>query len=418
MQVFNLLVIVAGLTGIGISVLALAMREQVFTILTNMTIAVASFLLLIIAGKTKRYQLCGRLLVIVLFFILFPAVYLLGGGYNSGLQYIFLLAFTFTLFLLDRYERVVVLILETVIYAFCFTAYYFNPEVSLVQNTEQNNFLFSTLNFVIVSVVLLIILLIRNRLVNNKQKEILELGLELSSRNDELAQYDNMKSDFLATVAHEINTPLAIIAASSSDTLDLLDEESINTEDIIENQKIIQQRVKLIDNIIEDLMDTVAIEKGRLKLNLEPADMASLIKNVCGVQHKKLDINNNNVVFELPPGLKPILIDKQRIEQVLINLLSNAFNHTKNGTITIKLVHRNGKQTVSIIDNGAGMDKEMARIVLKQYVSTKADYWKHGIGLYICRQIISAHKGEIWIDSEKGYGTNISFTLMEEPGNE
>ena len=65
-------------------------------------------------------------------------------------------------------------------------------------------------------------------------------------------------------------------------------------------------------------------------------------------------------------------------------------------------------------DNGEGMDDEMVRIALRQYVSTKADYWRHGIGLYICRRIVLAHGGDIRIESELGQGTAIYFTLLED----
>ena len=79
--------------------------------------------------------------------------------------------------------------------------------------------------------------------------------------------------------------------------------------------------------------------------------------------------------------------------------------------ITVKLTRTDKNQIVGVTDTGEGMDMEMARIALKQYVSTKADYWRHGIGLYICRQIITAHGGDIWIDSEKGRGTTVTVTL-------
>jgi len=223
-----------------------------------------------------------------------------------------------------------------------------------------------------------------------------------------------MKSDFLATVAHEINTPLAIISASSQDTLDLLKETPLNTEEITDNQMMIERRVKLIDNILLDLMDTVAIEKGRLSLNRHPVNLGELLKNVCDIQFKQIDINNNSIIYDFQPDLPYIWVDPSRLEQVMINLLSNAVRYTDNGIITIKLIKTENKQIVSVIDNGEGMDVEMARVILKQYVSTKADYWRHGIGLYICRQIIAAHGGDIWIKSEKGHGTSVFFSLTEE----
>jgi len=370
-------------------------------------------MMLRIAEKRQSYHHCSWLVVIVIFFLIFPTIFLLGGGYHNGIGYVFLLAFVFTAFLLDGREKVFALVVEICLYVACYIAFYVNPEVSIIPDTEQNHFIFSISVFAVTSIILSFVLLLRNRIVKNWQREIINLNAELTNRNEELAQYDEMKNEFLATVSHEVNTPLAIIAASSSDTLDLLNEESLNKEEIVENQEIIQKRVKLIDNIITDLIDTVAIEKGRLTLSREPVDLATHIEEICGSQHKLLDVNNNCIVFDLPAGLPMLWVDKLRIDQVLTNLLSNAFRHTKSGVITIKLAKAGSKQTVSVADNGVGMDAEMARIALRKYVSTKSDHWRHGIGLYLCRQIIAAHHGEIWINSEKGQGTTVSFSIQE-----
>jgi signal transduction histidine kinase len=228
-------------------------------------------------------------------------------------------------------------------------------------------------------------------------------------------QYDQMKSDFLATVAHEINTPLAVIAASGGDTVDLLNESPLNIDEIKENQLVIEKKVKLIDNIILDLMDAVAIETGKLTLNRQLVNLSEFLKNTCNAHHKQLDLNNNRIAYAFQTALPQIWLDPLRIEQVIVNLLSNAFRHTTNGIITVKLKQADGGgQIVSVTDNGEGMDMEMARAVLKQYVSTKKDYWRHGIGLYICRRIVSAHGGDIWIESEKERGTTVYFTLKGE----
>ena len=412
-QVFNLLVIVGILTGIGGTVIAAFLRVHVSIIIVIIAISVFSFLNLRFADKRKNYHLCSWLQVTAVFFVIFPAIYLFGGGYNNGIGYLFLLSFVFTVFLLDGYERIAALVTEILLYAACYMVTYLIPWITLIPITERNHFMFSILIFSVTSIILSVVLMMRNRLVSNKQREIVELNNELTDRNEELAQYDEMKNEFLATVAHEINTPLAIIAASSSDTLYLLDEEPLNKEEIVENQEIIRQRVKLIDNIMTDLMDTVAIEKGRLKLNREPVDMAAHIERICDTQHKKLDTNKNSITYDLQAKLQPVWVDKLRIEQVLVNLLSNAFRHTQAGTILLKLEQSGDRQTVSVIDNGAGMDKEMARIALRKYVSTKSDHWRHGIGLYICRQIVTAHNGDIWINSEKGHGTTVSFSIQE-----
>lgn len=415
-QFYNLLAIIGMSVGIVAAIINFMIKEQVSTIIIDLIIALMSFVLLTIAEKWKCYLICNRAAVIIMFIIIFPLLFFSYGGYKSGASCFFVVAVIFTAHLLDKSERIAALAGELVIYVFCLLTTYYLPQTTVVLAANHTHIyiLDTILNFILSCIVLLLAFTLRTSMINIRQTQIQELNRELIARNETLAQYDKMKSDFLATVAHEINTPLAIIAASSSDTLDLLKESPLNMNEITGNQMIIEKRVKLIDNIMTDLMDTVAIENGRLSLTRLPTQMSELIRNICDAQLSRPDANGNQVVYDFEQGLPPIWADPMRIEQVMTNLLSNAFRHTTNGIITIKLTRADSSQIVSVTDNGEGMDSETARIVLKQYVSTKADYWRHGIGLYICRRIVTAHGGEIWIDSKKGRGTTVSFSLKEE----
>jgi signal transduction histidine kinase len=236
-----------------------------------------------------------------------------------------------------------------------------------------------------------------------------------------------MKSDFLAAVAHEIRTPLDFIVAGSRDTLDLLEDTPINTGEIIDNQEKIRQRAMRIDGIVMDLMDAVAIENGRLSLSRQLIRLSEFLKSACGAGLKKPDAGDNRIVYDLEQGLPRVWADPARIEQVMANLISNAVRHTKGGVITVKLARgeKAGKQEksqiVSVTDNGEGMGAEVAEAAFQKYAPSPGrggKHWRHGIGLYVCRQIVSAHGGEIWIDSEKGRSTTVSFSLMEEHEDE
>ena len=417
-QIFHLLAIVGIITGLACSGAGFFLNDNILDTFISIFITVLAFLLLRLAERFNQYRLCSWLTVVIVFLIVFPVLYFTYGGYESGAPMGFFVAFTFTALLLDKYERIAALAVEYILYTAVILFDFYNPEFALIAQTRYNSVFLVLTCFTLVSVLLLIVLSIRAKMFRNRQEQIEELNRELIVRNESLAQFDQMKSDFLATVAHEINTPLAVIAASSNDTLDLLKETPLNLEEIIENQVVIDRRVKLIDSILLDLMDTVAIETGRLSLNRQPVYLPDLLKNVCDAQFKRLDVNDNSISYDFLQGTQKLWADPQRIEQVMTNLLSNACMHTKNGHITVKLTREAQNQIVSVIDDGEGMDAEMARIVLRQYVSSKADYWRHGIGLAICRRIIVAHGGEIWVKSEKGRGTTISFSLRQEVGYE
>lgn len=415
-QFFNLLSFVGIIAGLFIAALSLFLHEQPIAIIIDVAISLLALALLLIAEKTKAYRLSCWILVVVVFLIMFPLIFVKFGGYMTGVSSFLILAIIFTGHMLEKKDRVVALALESVIYIACCAVVYYYPDVSVLP--DRTVVLEVILNFILSGTLIMFIIMLRSRMLRLRHEQTEELNRELTARNETLALYDNMKSDFLATVAHEINTPLAVISASSNDTLDLLKETPLNMDEIISNQQLIERRVKLIDSILLDLMDTVAIENGRLTLSRQPVSLAHLITSVCGAQYKKMDTNFNSLMYDLQPDLPDIWLDPSRIEQVLTNFLSNAFRHTQGGTVIIKLIRANGNQIVSVTDNGEGMDAEMARIALKSYVSTKADYWRHGIGLYICRRIIAAHGGDIWLESEKGRGTCVSFMLKEDTGYE
>ena len=459
-QSFNMLMFV-GILGLAVfSVINAATRRSYNSSIIQLACATLLFILLRVTERKKCYRISSLISVIAVSIIVTPVSFFNCGGYRGGMPGFFILSIIFTSILLEKIDRIVMIVIEFALYIGCCLYDYYNPGVAAILPTEFDYVLDVILGFFFPSILLLFIGQLRDRMARYKQEEIRELHLECTVRNEILEQYDTMKSDFLATVAHEINTPLAVISASSNDTLDLLEESPLNITEIEENQKVIVRRVKLIDSILLDLMDTVAIEKGRLSLSRQPTDLAELIRNMCDSQFKKLDVNNNKIVCELQPNLPKIWVDPPRIEQVMLNLLSNAIRHTTNGIISIKLEQleqqeqselpgesgqpdrprqpdqreqryqlrqpeqlgqqgqSNNRQVVRVSDNGEGMDAEMTRIVFRQYVSNKEDFWRHGIGMYICRRIIVAHGGDIWADSEKGRGTTITFTLREGPDYE
>ena len=374
--------------------------------------------MLYVAEKKKCHRQCGWVVVIAVFMLAFPALFFTAGGYRSGMPCFFIFAFIFTAIMLEGHERTAALAVEFVLYIACCLIGYYRPE-TVTHYASESVYVFDVITGVAVSGLLLLsVVLLHLRMYHIRQTQINELNRELEARNETLTRFDKMKSDFLAAVAHEISAPLAVIAASSHDTLCLLKESPMNMTEIRDNHERIEKRVMLIDGIVTDLMDTVAIESGRLPLNRRLVNLSELLTDVCGAFFKQFDKNNNRIAFDLQPGLPQIWADPARIGQVMTNLLSNAVRHTKDGVITVKLSKTGKRHIISVSDDGEGMDAETAKVALKEYVSTRQAHWRHGIGLHVCRQIVLSHGGEIWIDSEKGHGTTVCFALAEESDGE
>ena len=211
-----------------------------------------------------------------------------------------------------------------------------------------------------------------------------------------------------------MKNPLNAINLYARDTLELMGEEEPDVSMIQSNQQVIEKMVVRIDRILTDLKDTVAIEQGRLALNLAPMRLSKLLKEVSGTYFGKDASGGNELVLDMDENLLPISADYARIMQVVTNLLSNAIQHTKAGRIRITLYKQGGEQIVVIADNGEGMKEELQEQVFKGYISSDKEYWRHGIGLYVSHQIIEAHGGRIWIESKLGEGTTVTFTLPDE----
>ena len=413
-QFYNLMAFLGIISGLAVSVLAIFLKSGIVIFAFDFAIAAISYVMLRVAEKSRRYLLCTWVLVVLVFMIAFPVLFFTCGGHKSGTSAFFILAMFFAALMLEKKQRIVALCLEFAIYSVCCLLTYYRPEMLTVLPSDFVYAVHSILNFASCGTVLLFGVLLRNRMIDTRQLRIKELNLELEAKNEELLRYDQQKSELLNIVSHEINGPLAIISASSGDTLDLCAESLPCISEIRQNQAIIEKRVRQIDNILMDLTDAAAIENGRLSLSCQSVQMGELLADICTAQFHKLDTNNNTVAQKLQQALPCVWADPQRIEQVMINLLANAARHTNGGIITVSLKKSGDAQIVGVEDTGEGMDENMAQLAFEHYASTKADAWRHGIGLYICRQIVSAHGGEIWLESERGRGTAIFFSLPEE----
>jgi signal transduction histidine kinase len=413
-QVFNLLGFAGAAAGIIVAVVSAAQNAGAVTVGLNLSSSALAAALLRTAGKKISYRAAGWVIVIAVFMIAFPALFFSMGGYRSGMPCFFIFAIIFTAILFEKYERIAVLSVEFALYAGCCLVAFFYPE-TVHDFQDEIDYVSDVITGIVVSgVLLLLVVLLHIRMYHVREMQIEELNRELEARNETLIKYDKMKSGFLATVAHEISTPLTAIMGSSADTMELLKESPVNMDEIMGNHERIEKKVMLIDGIVTDLMDTVAIENGRLSLSRRLVKLSGLLQSVCDKGPKRSNARNNRVVLDFIGKLPPLWADPARIEQVMTNLLSNADRHTKDGLITVTLARTGKGQTVSVADSGEGMEPEIAEAALKEYVTSRAENWRHGYGLYICRQIILSHGGAIWIESERGRGTTVSFTLAEE----
>ena len=379
------------------------------TAIVSFVMMFLSVLLLIYAVKTGNYQKCYGITIVFIFLIFFPILFFQSGGYKSGVPAVFIFAVLFTVLMLEEKKAIIISILELIEYAgICIIAYLY-PEKVVYYANEKEILMDIVFSYSWIGIICMMVLVSHIREYSYQRKI-------LKQQNEQLKYYDEVKSTFLTTVAHEIKNPLNIIGLYAQDTYELAEEDPADFEQIRENQKIIENTVMRLDKILLDLMDIVSIEQGRLKLSIAPMDMTELIKEAVTLWKEKDEKEmaaGNKIIVDLQSESSPIMADYTKIFQVLLNLLSNASRHTKNGTIIVSFRKSKNLQCVTVTDNGEGMDEEVRKNALKGYISTSKDYWRHGMGLYACDQIVKAHGGKIWIKSKRGKGTKVSFILPE-----
>lgn len=219
------------------------------------------------------------------------------------------------------------------------------------------------------------------------------------------------KDDFISIASHELKTPVTSIKAYSQ----LLTREIQKTGDEKQLKLIskMEEQIERINQLIADLLDVGRIQTGRLKMNKESVDLEELIKKT--IRHVKSQAKNHT--FSLKGTLThAVMVDKRAITEVMTNLLTNAIKYSPDGKkILISLSEKKHQVLVSVEDFGVGIppelqDKIFARFYrVNQNNSTK--YQGLGLGLYITKEIIKQHGGEITVRSEVGKGSIFTFSL-------
>jgi len=218
---------------------------------------------------------------------------------------------------------------------------------------------------------------------------------------------------FIDTLSHELKTPLTSIIAAAG----LLAEELEATGDE-SYQKLIQNIIhnaNILETRLAELMDIVRTGSGRLQLQVEPVDMKSLLQGIGWQISPILKGKEQNLNMNLPASLPIIHGDGQRLEQVMLNLMTNATKFTpKGGDITLRARKRDTELIIEVQDTGIGIAKDEQSRLFKPYSRLHADRQHHpglGLGLALAKQVVELHGGKIWVESEQGKGSTFSFSL-------
>ncbi len=265
------------------------------------------------------------------------------------------------------------------------------------------------------------------RQLNEQEHEIRRLFEDAQRARAIAEDADAAKSAFLSTVSHELRTPLTSVLGFAKIIRKRLDERLfplIKTDDrkiqqtmqqVEENLKVVVSEGERLTKLIDDVLDLAKIEAGKLEWHMEPVDLGEVIDHATAATSSLLDQKGLALIKDVAPSLPTLTGDRDRLVQVVINLISNAVKFTDHGSVTCRATANNGEITVSVVDTGMGIAPEDQPKVFerfKQVGDTLTDKPKGtGLGLPICREIVEHHGGRIWVESELGRGSTFSFAI-------
>jgi len=230
-----------------------------------------------------------------------------------------------------------------------------------------------------------------------------------------MAQHEQLRSSLLRSVSHDLRTPLTSISgkadllATEGELLDAVSRRQIATD--------IREDAVWLTDVVENILSMTRLEEGGVQLDLRPEDVGDVIDEALG--HVRRDMGGHEVVVERPEGMVLARMDARVVMQVVVNLVNNALSHTPDGSrVTISWRRVGDLVRVSVADDGPGVPEgERGRVFEPFFTSSKglSDGRRGiGLGLSLCKVIVEAHGGSIWVDPVLPHGASFSFTLPAE----
>jgi signal transduction histidine kinase len=254
----------------------------------------------------------------------------------------------------------------------------------------------------------------------DRTTEVRRAYAELASAHEELLGIDEMKTSFLTNVSHELRTPLTAIR-SFSEILLSYDSDRDTQQEFI---GIINSESERLTRLVNDVLDITKIESGKTHWHIDLVQIDDVLRESARACTSLIEEKELTFALELPAYVPPVWADRDRVIQVVANLLGNAIKFTNKGKITVTARVIDNAMQISVSDTGIGIapeDHERIFEKFHQVGDTLTDKPKGtGLGLCLCRDMIAHQGGRIWVDSMLGQGSTFTFTLplaeaMERP---
>ena len=236
---------------------------------------------------------------------------------------------------------------------------------------------------------------------------------KLERQNEELQRLDRLKDEFLANTSHELRTPLnGIIGLAES----MLDNDVVTSKSKMkQNLFMIVSSGKRLANLVNDILDFSKLKNQAFELESRPVDIFALAEVVVMLSQTLIGNKKLALVNRISQELPLVLADENRVQQILLNLVSNAIKFTHSGEIAITAIISEDFLSITVSDSGIGISKDKAEHIFESFQqadgSIAREYGGTGLGLAVSKQLVELHGGKIKVQSKQDVGSKFTFTL-------
>ena len=365
-----------------------------------------------LAVQQHKWKQACWLLIAVSNTVLFPMLFVTGGGLESGTPYYFVFGLAYVFLLLHGKDLVGGLFLS---FAGLFVAFYIsyrNPDVVLPVHGRLYDYIDSFLAILMVGCFIGIVVQVRT-LTYNREKKLAE------EQKTELEQVVHSKDTFFANMSHEIRTPINTIIGLN----EMILREDISDE-IAENAINIQNASKMLLTTINDILDLSKLESGKMEIIPTQYEVSSMFSDLVNLIWIRAHQKELEFKVDIDPNIPSMLYgDEVRIKQVITNMLTNAVKYTETGSVTLSAkAERISPVTIlfriSVIDTGKGIRKESLEDLFRSFKRVDETVNRNiegtGLGLSISKQLLDMMGGEISVDSVYHKGSTFTIELQQD----
>ena len=242
--------------------------------------------------------------------------------------------------------------------------------------------------------------------------EFRELAEAFNRMSEEILMREQDREEYVHTISHDLRAPLTVILGQAQLLERMLAKMGLRGREMRGAEAIVTSAQRM-NAMIQDLVDRARLESGQLRLNRRPVDLRAYLLELKERLSGAMDVDR--IRIEVPESLPPALADPDRLERILINLLSNSLKYSEPGTeIRVGVARRPGELVTTVTDHGPGIPPEELPQLFERYRRARAALETReglGLGLYITKGLVEAHGGRIWAESRVGQGSSFSFTL-------